>query len=173
MAEPLTSSSNACFFIVGEDGLARWTAAAAGAWVGLIETHKRLVRELEAELVAAHGLSLSALELLGRLAGADPRELGLSTLAAQAGLSLSRVSRIVDGLVARGLVNRRSSAADGRAKNACLTDEGMALLRRAQAAHFRGVQGLFFDRLEPDQIAGLAETFARLAPDSPDPLDGE
>jgi DNA-binding MarR family transcriptional regulator len=157
---PATTSS--CFFIVGVDGLARWTPTGAAAWVGLLETHRRLVRELEAELVAAHGLSLSALELLGRMADAAPEQPGLSSLAAQAGLSLSRVSRIVDGLVARRLVNRRSSDRDGRAKTACLTEEGTALLRLARQTHFAGVQRLFFDRLDAEQITALTGILGRL-----------
>lgn len=162
MAEPLTSPAGSCFFVVGEDGLTRWTASGAAAWVGLIETHRRLIRELEAELAAAHGLSLSALELLGRMAEARPEQPGLSTLAAQTGLSLSRVSRIVDGLVARGLVNRRPSDRDGRARTACLTDPGMVLLRQAQATHFAGVQRRFFDRLTPAEITALAGILDRL-----------
>lgn len=165
MAEPLTSTSGSCFFVVGEDGLTRWTPTGAAAWVGLIETHRRLVRELEVELLAGHGLSLSALELLGRMAEAGPEQLGLSTLAAQTGLSLSRVSRLVDGLVARGLVNRRSSDRDGRAKTACLTDTGTVLLRQAQATHFAGVERRFFDRLTSEQIAALVGILDRLSTD--------
>ena len=63
--------------------------------------------ELEAELEAEHGLSISSLELMSRLATSEQGLLRLTTLAEAAGLSLSRVSRILDGLERRGLVERR------------------------------------------------------------------
>lgn len=160
---PVTSS---CRYVIGEDGLARLPAAAAQAWIGLLESHKRLTRALEAELLAAHGLSLSGLELLGRLAASSDRTLGLSALAEQAGLSLSRVSRLVDGLARRGLVQRQVKAGDGRARQAGLTPAGFELLRVARLTHYEGVQRRFFDRLAPGEIESFAAVLAHLAPDA-------
>ena len=157
--------ADSCAYVVGDDGLARWSQTHADAWVGLLETHKRLTRALEAELEAEHGLSLSGLELMGRLAASEGRLLRLSSLAERTGLSLSRVSRIMDVLEARGLVERHLCASDGRARNAWLTDAGLELLREAQATHFAGVQRRFFDQMEPDEVAALAATFSRFAPD--------
>ncbi len=165
MAKLPDKPAGACAYVVGDDGLARWSDTHADAWVGLLETHKKLTRALEAELEAEHGLSLSALELLGRLAAADGRLVRLSTLAELTGLSLSRVSRIMDVLEARKLVERRLCPADARARNAWLTDAGLELLRAAQATHFAGVQRRFFDQMEPDEVATLATAFGRFAPD--------
>src|SRR5688500_17515138 len=108
----------------GRDGLVQWSDDHAAAWIGLLETHKRLTRQLEAELEAAHGLGISAMELMSRLARADDHMMRLSSLADASGLSLSRVSRIIDGLEKRGLVERRADATDTRAKNAVLTPAG-------------------------------------------------
>jgi DNA-binding MarR family transcriptional regulator len=130
----------------------------------MLETHKRLTRELEAELEAEHGLSLSGVEVLGRLAAADRRMLRLTDLADSAGLSLGRISRITDTLEMRGLVERRPCPTDARAKNAYLTDEGLELLRHAQGTHFAGVEERFFDRLEPAEVEALASIFGRFAP---------
>src|SRR3954447_25557552 len=127
------ADTKACSYVVGDDGLATWTDTHKHAWIGLLETHKRLTRALDAELEAEHGLTLSGLEALGRLAAAEGRSLRLSALATQGGLSLSRISRIVDTLEARELVERRSSAADARAVDAYLTDAGLDLVRQAQA----------------------------------------
>ena len=71
----------------------------------------------------------------------------------------------MDVLEARGLVERRLCAADGRARNAWLTDAGLQLLRAAQASHFAGVQRRFFDQVEPEEVAAMAAAFARCAPD--------
>ena len=141
------------------DGLIRWSDTSAAAWIGLLETHKHLTRELEAELVAEHGLSISGLEVLFRLARADGHTMRLTALAEAAGLSLSRVSRILDALERRRLVERRSDADDSRAKQAWLTPQGLELLRAAQHTHFAGVERLFFDRLSPSDVETLARVF--------------
>jgi DNA-binding MarR family transcriptional regulator len=80
------------------------------------------------------------------------------------GLSLSRISRIVDTLEARKLVERRSSPGDARAVEAHLTESGLALVREAQTSHFSSVNERFFEQLSPNEIASLAQIFARFAP---------
>src|SRR3954463_1719890 len=145
-------------------GLVQWTDAHAAAWIGLLETHKRLTRELEAELEAEHDLSISSLEVLSRLATAEGRMLRLTTLAGAAGLSLSRVSRILDTLERRGLVERRADVSDTRAKNASLTDAGLELLRAAQHTHFAGVERRFFDRVPDADVETLARVFEPFRP---------
>ena len=150
--------------MLGEDGLAKWSDVHADAWIGLLETHKRLTRALDAELEAEHGLTLSALEVLGRLAGTEGHSMRLSALAASCGLSLSRISRIMDSLEACRLVERRPVESDARAVDGHLTDAGLELVRRAQASHFAAVQHRFFESLSQDEIASLAGIFSRFAP---------
>jgi DNA-binding MarR family transcriptional regulator len=157
-------TSSECAFVLGDDGLATWSDTHADAWIGLLETHKRLTRALDAELEARFGLTLSALEALGRLAAAPGRSLRLSALASECGLSLSRISRIMDALQARGLVERRAVACDARAVDGHLTDAGLALVRDAQRAHFESVQHAFFAQLSDREVATLAEIFGRFAP---------
>ena len=161
--EPDTRAA-ACAYVVGDDGLSRWTDTHREAWIGLLETHRKLTRALDAELEAAYGLGLSGLEILGRLAASPDRRLRLSVLAEETGLSLSRVSRIVDVLERRELVTRRPCPSDARAVNAHLTPAGLELAREAQASHHAAVQERFFDHLGPEEIALLSEVFARFAP---------
>jgi DNA-binding MarR family transcriptional regulator len=164
MSATSRTETEKCAYALGEDGLASWGSVHAEAWIGLLETHKRLTRALEAELEAEHGLTISALELLGRLAAAENRSLGLSALAGLCGLSLSRVSRIMDALEARGLVERRAVQTDARAVEGHLTDAGLDLVRRAQASHFAAVQRRFFEHLSDEEVSTLADIFARFAP---------
>src|SRR4051794_39604422 len=99
MATPAeTETAATCAYVLGDDGLATWSDTHADAWIGMLETHKRLTRALDSELESEFGLSLSGVEVLGRLAAAEERNLRLSELAGACGLSLSRVSRIVDML---------------------------------------------------------------------------
>jgi len=150
--------------VLGDDGLTRWSEGHAEAWIGLLETSKHLTRALDAELEAEHGLSLSALEALGRLAAAERQSLRLSALATECGLSLSRISRIMDSLEARRLVERRAVASDARAVEGHLTDAGLELVRRAQRSHFASVQRRFFEQLSDEEIASMATIFTRFAP---------
>ena len=158
------AQTKACSYVVGDDGLATWSDTHKDAWIGMLETHKRLTRALDAELEAEHGLTLSGVECLGRLAAADNRAMRLSALATVTGLSLSRISRIIDTLESRKLVERRSSAEDARAVEAHLTPAGLELVRAAQARHFEAVQERFFEQLSDDEIATLAQIFGRFAP---------
>ena len=161
---PQPAPSCAAAYETDADGLAHWTERHADAWIGLLETHKQLTRALDAELTAQHGLSLSALELLARLAAADNRSLHLTALAGASGLSLSRVSRIIDALERRGLVSRAACPNDARAVHAKLSDTGLKIVLDAQATHFASVQAAFFDQLDDDEIATLARVFGRFAP---------
>jgi DNA-binding MarR family transcriptional regulator len=156
-------TSDPCYDL-GEDGLASWPEPHAGAWIGLLETHKRLTRELDRELEANHRLTLSALEVLSRLAAAERHRMRVSALATSCGLSVSRISRIVDALHRRGLVERCTLETDARAVEGCLSDTGLELVRRAQETHFASVQRLFFERLTEQEIVRLAEIFSRFAP---------
>lgn len=151
----------------GDHRPAGWSGRHSEAWIGLLETHKQLVRALDAELDARYGLTLSGLELLTRLQAAPDRCLRLSSLAAAAGLSLSRVSRLAGALEARGLLERKPCGEDGRAVEAHLTADGLALAREAQGTHFASIQRRFFDRLAPGEIETLAEVFGRLSPQDP------
>jgi DNA-binding MarR family transcriptional regulator len=160
--------TKACSYVVGDDGLATWSDTHKDAWIGMLETHKRLTRALDAELEAEHGLTLSGVECLGRLAGSDGRAMRLTALANATGLSLSRISRIVDTLEGRKLVERRSSVEDARAVEAHPTEAGLTLVREAQASHFASVQERFFEQLSEDELAVLARVFARFAPSAAD-----
>lgn len=165
MPEESTSHVHPCSaYETDADGLAHWTETHADAWIGLLETHKLLTRSLDAELGAKHGLSLSGLELLARLGAAENREMHLTALAGASGLSLSRVSRIIDALGDRGLVARSTCPSDARAVHAKLTDAGLKLVVGAQSTHFASVQAAFFDQLGEDEIATLARVFSRFAP---------
>jgi DNA-binding MarR family transcriptional regulator len=166
MARSPRTDPESCAYVVGDDGLAQWSDTHADAWIGLLETHKRLTRALDAEMEAQHGLSLSAAEVLGRLAAAEERCLRLSQLAEETALSLSRISRIVDALEQRKLVERKSAEGDGRGVMAHLTDAGLELIRQAQADHFASVQERFFNQLSQSEIQLLADVFNRFAPDA-------
>jgi DNA-binding MarR family transcriptional regulator len=101
------------------------------AWSGILQAHALVGRRLEVVLQERHRLSLAEYTVLQRLwtAGCSLR---MSDLAGSALLTPSGVSRLVDRLVAEGLLERTTCGDDGRAILAVLTAGGVR--RRGQAA---------------------------------------
>jgi DNA-binding MarR family transcriptional regulator len=137
----------------------RLPADRAEAWVGFLAAHAEITRRLDAELNARFDLSLSALEVLARLAWAEHGRLRMSTVAETALLSQSRVSRLVDSLEHRGLVERASCPSDSRGVYASISDAGRELAGRALRWHWEHVDELFFSSLSTAQVSQLGEAW--------------
>jgi DNA-binding MarR family transcriptional regulator len=162
----LTSSSTETItaraaYLMGE-AIDEWAGEAVDAWTGLLEVFVQIKRDVDQQLETKHTLSMSMVGLMGRLAAADRRTVRLTDLASAMGLSLSRVSRIVDILEGRGLVERQASPTDARATNAHLTRKGLLLVRKAQSTAAAAIRRRFLDPLEADEAETLARVFARL-----------
>ena len=151
------------------DGVAVWTPDQALAWEGLLELGRRLRRRADEMLAREYGLSISMLGIMGRLAGTDAGRLRQNALADAMGLSVSRVSRVIDLLEARDLVIRTQCPTDARATDVALTDAGRGRTADAQAAVFAEVSGAFADRLTAEETHTLAGVFARLLAADTDP----
>jgi DNA-binding MarR family transcriptional regulator len=125
------------------------------AWVGFLAAHAEITRALDAGLASHFDLSLSALEVLARVAWEAAGRLRMSDLAERAMLSQSRVSRIVDQLEARGLIERVSCPSDSRGVYAAITDAGHALTDEALRWHWARVHERFFAPLSDEQVDEL------------------
>ena len=122
-----------------------------------------LPRVLDDDLVRGAGLSSTEYAVLMHLSEAPGRRLRMSDLAARAALSRSRISRVVDGLAAAGLVHRLGDSKDGRCTLAELTDAGLARLTQAWPHHLASVRANVLDVLGPAELAVLAVALPRLA----------
>jgi MarR family transcriptional regulator, organic hydroperoxide resistance regulator len=103
---------------------------------------------------AGRSLTLSQFALIQPLGTHQQRR--VNELAADAGITASTATRILDALQRRGIVRRRRSSSDGRVVTVTLTPEGRELLR-AREAWMRGCQRAFY--------AGLPREERELAPD--------
>ncbi|HEX5038550.1 MAG TPA: MarR family transcriptional regulator [Candidatus Limnocylindria bacterium] len=125
------------------------------AWRTFLRAHARVIRDLERELAAEQDLALTDYDVLVQLAAAPDRRLRMSELAGALLLSRSGATRLVDRLVADGLVERVVCEADRRGQWAALTDQGHERLRRASPIHLRGIEEHFLDRLSPKDLESL------------------
>lgn len=103
-----------------------------GEWRSLLARHAQVSDALEKELQARHGLSVSELETLQRIAESASDGCRLQALVDEVHMSQSALSRMVSRLEGRGLVVRNSCADDRRGMKACLTDSGRSTLAAAE-----------------------------------------
>ena len=127
------------------------------AWSALLRVHAALLPVLDAELQAAHGLPITWYDVLLELNAAPGRRLTMGELGGRAVVSRSRVSRVVDDLVAAGLVAREPNPDDRRSAFAVITDAGRNRLRAAAPTYLAGIERHFTSRL----TAAEARTVAR------------
>jgi DNA-binding MarR family transcriptional regulator len=135
---------------------------ALDAWRSYLQSHAAIVRELDAELVAEHGMTTRDYEVLLYLAQAPDRKLPMSGLAESTMLTRSGITRLVDGLVASGCIERVSCASDARISYAQLTDGGYEKLRAAGRTHVASIKRLFLEHFSGDETDQLARLLSRL-----------
>jgi DNA-binding MarR family transcriptional regulator len=126
------------------------------AWRAFIYAHATVVPTLDRELSGALGLSLNQFEVLAWLARAGRRGLRMSDLASRVVLSPSGVTRAVDQLERKGLVERCVFEGDKRGYLATLTAEGRAALRKATNVHVLGLREHFLKHLSRTELEHLA-----------------
>src|SRR3954470_10080754 len=127
-------------------------------WRSFLQAHARLFRRLDDELRQEHGLSLPEYEALMHIGRAPARRLRMSQLAQQVLLSKSGVTRLVDRLVADGLIERSACSSDARGAEAVLTPAGLERLRAAARTHLRGIDRYFVSALTADELDMISRT---------------
>lgn len=143
---------------------AELSEAELGAWRGLVRVHAALVRELDAELEARHGLPLSSYEVLRSLSRAPGGRLRMAELAEYVLLSRSGMTRLIDRLEREGMVSRSTCDKDGRGCYAGLTDRGRATVTEARSTHIAVVRAGFLRHFSEDEMRDFATLFERVLP---------
>jgi DNA-binding MarR family transcriptional regulator len=122
-----------------------------------------LPRRLDTDLVRAAGITANEYTTLMCLSEAPDHELRMTSLANAAALSTSRMSRLVDDLQTRGLVEKRASPEDGRGNIAKLTAAGLAKIETAWPAHLASVRARVFDHLDAAAVGQAAQVLTDVA----------
>lgn len=131
-------------------------------WRRFLRAHAAVTRQLDADLVAGHGLTLNDYEVLLYLGHEADGRLRPSQLTDRVLLTRSGITRLLAGLEQAGYVSREHCPADRRVWYAVLTEAGWAKLREAGETHLGGVGALFVDRFDEAELDRLGELLARL-----------
>jgi DNA-binding MarR family transcriptional regulator len=131
------------------------TGDRVAAWAALLRVHAALVPQLDKELQEAQRLPLTWYDVLLTLNSAPGRRMRMSELGEAAVVSRTRVSRVVDELVAAGLVCREANAVDRRSSFAVITPEGRQRLRAAASIYLSGIERHFTRHLTDDEVAAI------------------
>jgi DNA-binding MarR family transcriptional regulator len=133
------------------------------AWVSFLRSHAALIRELNAQLQAEHGLTINDYEVLLHLSQAENRSLRRVDLSERVLLTASGITRLLDGLERAGWVEKGQCKSDARVTYAVLTDAGYEKLRDAGDFHVEGVRRAFAANYTEAELATLGELLGRLA----------
>jgi DNA-binding MarR family transcriptional regulator len=139
-----------------------------------VASKQALARDLAAFLIHIHktsssqwfqtieelGLTLTQIKVLHAL---SDRELPVKAIADEIGLSLPAISRAVEGLVGRGLVERRESAEDRRQRLVTRTPAADAVVERLMQARIAGLEA-FVDELDGAQRTALSNALKEVSP---------
>jgi DNA-binding MarR family transcriptional regulator len=137
-------------------------ASAVDAFVRLLRGHSSVTREMNAQLVADHGLTINDFEALLHLSRAEESRMRRVDLAEKLILTASGVTRLLDGLEEAGLVDRAACASDRRVTYAVLTEAGRAKLKEASDSHVADIRAFFEARFSSEELDQLAALLGRL-----------
>lgn len=129
------------------------------AWESLLRLHAAVLPRLERAVADGGGLPLSWYDVLLELNDAGGR-LTMGQLAERVVLSRTRVSRLVDELVAAGLVAREMNPDDGRSAFAVLTADGRRRFLAGAKAYLPAIDREFAP-VGADGVGALAEALER------------
>jgi DNA-binding MarR family transcriptional regulator len=137
------------------------TRLANDAWEALLSAHARLMKQFAAEDIW-QDLSIREYDVLYTLSKC-PEPLRIGELHRHVLLSQPALSRMVDRLVERGLIERCADPADGRGVRLSLTDAGRDKQQQVGRLHARSIARAVTTELSADEVQQLATICWKLA----------
>jgi DNA-binding MarR family transcriptional regulator len=125
--------------------------------LGLTRIRSQVVRELDADLGAFHGLGLNDLALLLELRSSPEGRLRRVDLANRLGVTPSGVARQVAPLERIGLVGREPHARDARLALVVLTESGRRTADEAIPTAERAAETVLGSRWSPSEQSRLGQ----------------
>jgi len=139
----------------------RVRTTAVSAWESLFRAQVAVMRTLAAEF-PTRDISFNEYDVLFNLSRQPDRSLRLRDLNKHVLLTQPSVSRLIDRLVARGLVAKLADPDDARSVIVELTDAGFELFRRAAVVHVRSINERVGSALTQDEMETLIQLCEKL-----------
>jgi MarR family 2-MHQ and catechol resistance regulon transcriptional repressor len=109
----------------------------------LVEAYSGLGQQLGRSLEQQSGVPHTWFEVLLRISRADRGQISMGTLAQQVALTTGGITRLLDRMIAVGLVERVPCPTDRRVYFAALTEQGRAKLEEAATVHAANLRQAF------------------------------
>jgi DNA-binding MarR family transcriptional regulator len=133
---------------------------AIDAWESLFRAQHEVLEEISDDFDPTT-LSQAEYDVLLTVTRGDGMTARLRDVTANMLISQPSVSRLVDRMVARGLISKCADPDDGRGSLVRATEEGAATFRRIAASHGRAIAERM-SVLDDDELAQLRELTAKL-----------
>jgi DNA-binding MarR family transcriptional regulator len=131
------------------------------AWWALLFSHATVTDRIDRVLQEEHGLSFSAVEILCRLYDDEPQS--LRSLADQlVSVSSTRASRVVQGLVDAGHLQRGADQGDGRKSLISFTPDGRRYTEQVSRTLEEAIMRHFLAPLDDEDIAAITRIWDKL-----------
>jgi DNA-binding MarR family transcriptional regulator len=141
-------------------------ARTVAAWEALFRAQVAVMRRLGADF-PLRGISFNEYDVMFTLIRAAGRSLRLRDLTRGVLLTQPSVSRLVDRLAARGLVEKLPDEADARGTVIRLTDAGRDAFLAAAHVHGESIQRILGDALSADELDQLIVLTTKLRANLP------
>jgi DNA-binding MarR family transcriptional regulator len=127
------------------------------AFRGIIFAHAKVFHAVERDLLEHSGVSLTFIDVLGRLYDSPGQRLRMQELQQSSLFTHGGMTRLVDRIEAEGLVRREDVPGDRRGVSVVLTPEGKQLFETAIKKHQADVEREFSGRLTEAQHRAVAD----------------
>jgi DNA-binding MarR family transcriptional regulator len=131
-------------------------------WRALLLAQNAVLRAIDGDLDRAGAVALHVYDILLELNATDGRRLRIKDLAARTVLTRSRISKLVDELVDRGLVERCPDPSDRRGSIATITATGRRALKKGAPVYLDGIARHFTTHLTPDEARTVRTALQRV-----------
>ncbi len=136
-------------------------ATAVAAWEALLRAQVAVMRRLGTDFSGLE-VSFNEYDAIYILMRSPDRSLRLRDLNRNVLLAQPSVSRLVDRLAARGLVEKLPDPTDARGTVIALTDAGLEVFRRVTRIHAASIERLVGQALSDDEAAAIIKLCTEL-----------
>jgi DNA-binding MarR family transcriptional regulator len=130
------------------------------AWRGVLFANARVLSAVEPLLEERSGLSLTFMDVLGRLQDAPDQRLRMQELQEQSLFTRSGMTRLVDRVEREGYVERERVPGDRRGVLVVLTPTGSAAYEAGLKQHREDIERVFGERLTAKQQRAVADALS-------------